>query len=196
MIATVTGRDHERDRRRAVIGAWGLCALTFATAALAAVLLVPLAGTDWGALVPGATGPSESTAVTVLDIGWLTAYAVIGAVVAVRRPRNPVGWCLCLFPLLMSVLFLGEAVFWAAAVGHPDDPGLVARLGLCVANVGWVPGVLIVLVLLPLLFPTGRPPTPRWRVVGVAATTGAAVATGCFVTADALPPDPCAGAAR
>ena len=103
----------------------------------------------------------------MLDVAWLVAFAGIGAFVASRRPENPVGWLLQALPALLVLNFLGEAYYWHAARDEPQHPGALAELGLWVANSSWVPAVIIVLVLLPLLFPTGRPPTPRWRIVAL-----------------------------
>ena len=166
---TLSGRGSEMigamRSHRATILAWGLCALTLAAAALAAVLSVSVAGTDWGAILPAAEPPSEGVFISLLDAAWLVAFAGIGAFVASHRPRNPVGWLLGALPALLVCNFVGEAYYWYAAREDPRDPGTLAELGLWLANTAWIPAVIIVLVLLPLLFPTGRPPTPRWRVV-------------------------------
>jgi hypothetical protein len=162
--------------------AWGLCALTLAVAAVAAVLSLSVAGTDWAAILPEAEPPSEGIFIAVLDGAWLVAVAGIGGFVASHRPENPVGWLLSALPAWLALTLLGEALYWHGASEHPDDPGTLAELGAWIANCSWVPAVIVVLVLLPLLFPTGRPPTPRWRVVG---WTGA-VAGGFLLAATAF----------
>jgi hypothetical protein len=160
-----------RDMSRVL--AWSLCALTLAADVLFGVLSVADAGTDWAAILPkGATPPSEGVAVTVLDVAWLVGFAVIGALVASHHPRNPIGWVLGAIPAALMTVTLGESFYFHAARSHPRDPGGVAELGLWLANSVWVPAVLLVLVALPLLFPTGRAPTPRWRIVGWSALAG------------------------
>jgi hypothetical protein len=158
--------------RRTTILAWGLCALTLCAAAVSAALDASIAGTDWAAILPQAERPAEGVFTTVLDVAWLVAFAGVGAFVSSHRPDNPVGWLLGALPALLVLNFLGESYYWYAAERSAGDPGTLAELGAWVANTSWVPAVIVVLVLLPLLFPTGRPPTPRWRVVawtGVAA---------------------------
>ena len=171
--------------RRTTILAWGLCALTFSAAAVSAVLDVSVAGTDWAAILPEATRPDEGVFTAILDVAWLAVFAGIGAFVSSHRPENPVGWLLGALPGLLVLNFLGESYYWYAARDNPPDPGTLAALGAWVANTSWVPAVIIVLVLLPLLFPTGRPPTPRWRKVawlgtaaGVLLLTASALAEG------------------
>ncbi len=171
--------------RRATILAWGLCALTLSAAAVAAAFAITVAGTDWAAILPEAEPPTEGVLLSLLDVAWLVAFAVTGAFVASHRPRNPVGWLLSAVPAALVLNFLGESYYWYAVRDDPQSPGALADLGLWCANVSWVPAVITVLVLLPLHFPTGRPPTPRWRIVrstglagGLALIAGASFAVG------------------
>jgi hypothetical protein len=153
--------------------AWSLCALTLAAGAYSGVLSIMDAGTDWAAILPpGATPPSDGFAGGVLDVAWLVGFAVVGALVASHQPRNPIGWVLGAIPACLMLIFVGEAFYFHAAKADAGHPGELAELGLWIANSVWVPAVLLVLVALPLLFPTGRPPTPRWRIVGWAAIVG------------------------
>ena len=90
--------------------------------------------------------------------------AVVGAVVASRRPRNPVGWF-----FLGSSMSLALAKFTSeyALYGLQTEPGSLpfARAMAWPQTWLWVPGVSLVLIFLPLYFPNGRLLTRRWRWV-------------------------------
>jgi hypothetical protein len=89
--------------------------------------------------------------------------ATIGAVLAVRRPRNRIGWVL----LVMGLSYAAYPfVTWytAAALFVAADPLPAWRAVAWAGNWVWVPS-LACLGLTLLLFPTGRPPSPRWRPV-------------------------------
>jgi hypothetical protein len=89
------------------------------------------------------------------------AFPLVGALIASRRPENPIGW-IC---LTVGLLFM--------LLGVTDYYGQygVARLGSVPFLVGiyalsawlWVPAVGLVGTYLLLLFPTGRLPSRRWR---------------------------------
>jgi hypothetical protein len=121
--------------------AWGLLGVYVALAG-AAVGLVLFGGADDDAF--GALG--------------FCAFAGVGTLVALRRPGNAVGWVL-----------LGTAIFFAAGeageayVADPPRPGQVwvAWLSGFTTNI-WFS---LALIFLPLLFPHGRLPSPRWRPV-------------------------------
>jgi hypothetical protein len=148
---------------RATGMAWTLCGV----ALLAATGTVALSIADAGSLasLPDDRQPSGGGAVTaVVDFVLVAAFGVVGAVVASHRPRNPVGWLLCGLPPLLGMGILGEGVYWHATVTDADDSA-PAQLSIWFADWWWTPVVYMVFVFLPLLFPTGGPVTPRWRIV-------------------------------
>ena len=98
----------------------------------------------------------------------LLSCVAVGGLVATRRPRNPIGW----FFLASAVCFaLQSLALEYATYGLITDPGSLpaARAMAWLQAWIWVPGVALLLTLLPLYFPDGRLVSPRWRwVVGFA----------------------------
>jgi hypothetical protein len=117
------------------------------------------------AQVPGTVLEEAGTSVwlSALFASVLLVFALVGALVASRQPANAIGW---LF-LALGALDAGYelAYGWGFHALHADPGGLPAgEYAAWVAS--WasaVPPVFVALVL--LLFPDGRPPSPRWRPV-------------------------------
>ncbi len=106
----------------------------------------------------------ESVAQQVPFIIAFSMFGVVGALLVSRLPGNRIG-ALFLYGSFAAALsyVCGEWLTYLWRHGTTEGP-LV--LGLAYANnLGWVVGTLPVLLLLPLLFPDGRPPSPRWRVL-------------------------------
>jgi hypothetical protein len=91
----------------------------------------------------------------------MVSAATVGAVLAGRRPRHPVGWLLLAFAVCLAA---------NGVAGGYAPYGLQARPGALPAA-AWVamyyPATALVafacLGLILLLVPTGSPPSPRWR---------------------------------
>jgi hypothetical protein len=94
----------------------------------------------------------------------LLSYPVVGALIAARQPHNLVGWVLGAAGLCFTLGVVAEPYARYALVTAPGSlPG-----GEWVAWAGtWVfaPFFMLVVVVLPLVFPTGRLLSPRWRLV-------------------------------
>ncbi|HVL04011.1 MAG TPA: histidine kinase [Acidimicrobiales bacterium] len=102
------------------------------------------------------------------------AFPATGAFITAHRPAFPLGWLFGAGALLASAFFAEQYAVHSLQVRPDEFPG-----GVCMAWLGswlWVPGYLVLWTLLPLLFPGGRPSSPRCRAVvwSVAGLTGVA----------------------
>src|SRR3712207_610875 len=137
--------------------AWSLCALCVALA-VASLILALLNGRTLGELF---MGPGPSIVTLAARIVW---FSVVGALSAAHRPKNPIGWIFLAVALCYGLLSAGDDYATYALL---TDPGSLP-LGAEAAWLGqwiWAPGLGLILVFLPLLFPDGRPPSRRWRWV-------------------------------
>jgi uncharacterized membrane protein YhdT len=138
-------------RRAAARLAWSLCALSLALTALS-LLLLNL----------NLSHPNTHIYAPWLD-NTLTAvfYPTVGALVASRRPVNPVGWLLCLFGLVISISHFSAEYAIYALLAQPDSLPAGEALAWIVS---WLlPIINGLTVFYILLFPTGRLPSRRWR---------------------------------
>src|SRR5215211_1532548 len=136
--------------------AWYMCALSLLFAAPGLLLLV------WSRVAPrGLPVGGHWAEDAVVGVGFST----LGAIVAPRFPaKTPIGWLFCAIGLVGAMLlFCGEYAAYSLQA-HPGSlPGG--------EEIAWIASWLWVVhiglfVFLALLFPDGRPPTPRWRPFG------------------------------
>ena len=145
-------RENEHMRNAPRLLAWGF--------ALAAVALIT------GGLVLDQIAATEN--VSGSGSVWLYPFlfaavsvpAAVGALIATRRPRNPIGWILILGALSVSPVLAASPYAWVALRAHPGSlpGGAWAALvsSLWPAFFAWPLAVAFV-------FPNGRLPSRRWR---------------------------------
>jgi signal transduction histidine kinase len=142
--------------------AWGLWALSVAA------LVTPLAFELTGAHVPGFADQAGSTAPFVGVLLFILTFATVGAVLASKRPSNPIGWLLSASALCYG---LGSFSILLAKWSLPWSDWI--------SNWVWGLGIGLTATFVLLLFPTGSLPSRRWRAVGwFAAIARAAVFAG------------------
>jgi hypothetical protein len=129
--------------------AWALTALSAVLLVMAVVLLVLNRDLGFGALSP--------------HLVLVPGFAVVGLVLAVRRPGHAIGW---LFVGMGLVAAVSAFAFEYAARALVTAPGSLP-VGSWMAWLAYWTFTLNLpaLALLLLLFPDGRVPSPRWRLV-------------------------------
>jgi GAF domain-containing protein len=145
--------------------AWSLLGLCVLELVVAGVLFILARKTgeqsNWGSETGGA----------VLLFGSLV-YPVVGALLASRRVGGAIGWICLAVGLAVGFVALTDA--WAKYALETNPGTLPAgRYAAWFSNWSWPVFVGLIAIYLVLLFPTGSPPTPRWR--WVARLAGAAI---------------------
>ncbi|GII01875.1 sensor histidine kinase [Planobispora takensis] len=119
-----------------------------------------------------------------------TAFPIFGALLILRRPRLLIGWLLALGGLACAVNILAAN---AALLQAPTPYVFGAPKPLWViVGQSWALATFLLGVLLPLLYPTGRLPSPRWRYLIAAAVlvVGADALRSALVLLEAVAPVP------
>jgi hypothetical protein len=109
---------------------------------------------------PGSLVTSRSIIDLLISVPFL-AFPIVGALIASRRPHNPIGW-IC---LAVGLLWMLLGLFDYYGVYGLAKPGTVPFPVVSYALVQWLwlPNVGLLAIYLVLLFPDGRLPSRRWR---------------------------------
>jgi hypothetical protein len=161
-------------RRSAPFVAWSGLGLTILWLVLLAALGVSNAE---------AVSSSTSGAEIIWVLSWL-GFGLVGALLASRRPENPIGWTLLGIPFL---LYLGLLLAEYAVRGLVVAPGSLplALVAGWVSKWSMIPGLGLLLLLL-LLFPGGRI-EGRWMRRAAVATGGVVVVLTGLVAIEPKP---------
>jgi hypothetical protein len=163
------------NRREAAWLAWYMCSVSLMLTVLGLLFLVVSRSPTGAPVYAGASLYDFWLINTVIAL----SFSTVGGVIAPRLPpHNPIGWIFCTIGLIGGMrVFVAEYAI-VTLLAEPGSP--LGRLpgGEALAWVSswlWVPHIALFLYL-ALLFPDGRPPSPRWQpfawLVGVVAVVG------------------------
>jgi hypothetical protein len=144
--------------------AWSMLAV-FAVSLVSALIL---------ALANG-TFQQDATNQAMLFVGF-TAFMIVGALIVAHRPGNAIGW---IFSAIALLAFTGQLASQYAIYAYATRPGSLpgAILAAWYGSWQWFLILALTLIFTPLLFPTGRLLSPRWRPVAWLAGVTTAVLT-------------------
>ena len=153
--------------------AWFLCALCVCLAA-GSLIFAGLNDRTFGEILV------EESLITLAVL--TVAFCVVGALVASHRPGNSLGWIFCSAALCQGLSNFGFEYATYALLTRPGSLPLGAGASW-LAQWVWAPGLGLILVFVPLLFPDGRPPSRRWRPVAWLGglSVGLASVSGAFI---------------
>jgi len=138
--------------------AWSLAALSMVIflVSIAFIVLVRAAQAE----APGGLATSRSFVDLLVSVPFL-AFPLVGALIASRRPHNPIGWICLAVGLLWMLLGLFD-YYGVYGLAKPDTVPFPVVIYALVEWL-WLPTVGLLAIYLLLLFPDGRLPSRRWR---------------------------------
>jgi MFS family permease len=146
-------RSSDLKHRAAAWLAWSIWALILATLVFTLVFGAARSIDHW-----------TQVPVLVTFTLFVLAFSTVGALVASRRPRNPIGWIMCASAIAYAIGGLGAARAQAFEAPHMVHQWLGSWI--------WGLGIGLAGTFLLLLFPDGALPSHRWRPVAWAAGLG------------------------
>jgi len=144
-------------RRASTWIAWSLGALSLVMFVAAVVLYFVTRSVQ----PPSSWGTGGLSAVLIFLLPFL-AFPLVGAMIASRRPENPIGWiCLAVgFFWMLNSMTSAYGVY--GMVANPGSVPLPAQVG-SLGEWLWVPAAGLIGIYLLLLFPDGKLLSRRWR---------------------------------
>jgi signal transduction histidine kinase len=103
------------------------------------------------------------------------SFAIVGALVITRHPKNPIGWIFLATGWLYALTLISGIYY--RYVPALSDTGVLpgANLAEWLNNWIWIPAIILPTIFVFFFFPDGRVPTPRWRVLAWSAGLGMTV---------------------
>ena len=134
-------------------------------------------------------GLDERFAGEVVLLAVFSASHLVGALIALRRPRNPVGWLLATSAQLAVVGFFADTYARYGLVTAPGSlPG--AQIMYWLSSWPWI-GMFAGVLFAALFFPDGHLPSRRWLPLAWAAAAFVGLTTVVFAFAPTIdPPHP------
>jgi hypothetical protein len=148
-----------KSRRAASWLAWcgWLLSLVGLALSLLLTLFLPVSG--------GITDVVANSVFAVVFAAIVLSFSTVGALIATRQPRNPIGWIMIVAGFgLATTILTGNYVEFSLA--QPPGRLPATEWVVWVTAWVWVLGFGPALTFLFLMFPNGRLPSRRWRPVG------------------------------
>jgi hypothetical protein len=139
--------------------AWSLCALALLLSAASIVLYVATRSMQ----PPSNWGTGGDSAVLIVILPFLT-FPLVGALIASKRPNNPVGWICLAVGIIWMIMPISSSYGVYGLVVRPSSVPFPAAIG-SLGEWMWAPAVGLFGIYLILLFPDGRLPSRRWRPI-------------------------------
>jgi len=117
-------------------------------------------------------GPAGRFGVDPFTATTVVTFAASGALIAARRPTNPIGWLFLFSAAFEGIGAVSNEYLRREVLGEAEPFG-----GLAVVRAlnawGWVPVIVPVVAFVPMFFPDGRLPSARWWPMPLLGLVGA-----------------------
>ena len=114
------------------------------------------------------TSPAELPGILFQSLA-LGGFALVGVMIAVRRPENAIGPLFCASALIWALSGFSLDYATHGLITHPGTLPAANLLGV-IGTAAQSLGFLLIFTYVLLLFPTGHLPSPRWRPLFIVTT--------------------------